>query len=108
VRELHLEPRPTLLLRPDDVLHDDAKPLQANVLHKAFRGAEFLYTLELQSGSRILSLVPSHHNHAVGTSIGIRLEVDHSSRFRVRNGERRKQFNRRLRSQSILESAERG
>ncbi|MCW5604089.1 MAG: ABC transporter ATP-binding protein, partial [Burkholderiales bacterium] len=33
-----------VLLRPDDILHDDASPLQAQVLHKAFRGAEFLYT----------------------------------------------------------------
>ena len=38
--------------------------------------------LELPSGSRILSLVPSHHNHAVGTSIGIRLEdLDHLVAF---------------------------
>ena len=28
-------------------------------------------------GMRVLSLVPSHHNHAIGESIGIRLDVDH-------------------------------
>ena len=70
-----------VLLRPDDVLHDDASPLQAEVTHKAFRGAEFLYTLQLAGGERILSLVPSHHNHAVGEKIGIRLEVDHVVAF---------------------------
>jgi iron(III) transport system ATP-binding protein len=70
-----------VLLRPDDILHDDASPLQAEVLHKAFRGAEFLYTLKLPLGSRILSLVPSHHNHAIGEKIGIRLELEHVVAF---------------------------
>ena len=49
---------------------------------KAFRGAEFLYTLRLASGATVLSLVPSHHNHAVGERIGIRLELDHVVAFR--------------------------
>jgi iron(III) transport system ATP-binding protein len=70
-----------VLLRPDDILHDDASPLQASVLHKAFRGAQFLYTLQLPGGGYVLSLVPSHHNHAVGETIGIRLEIDHVVAF---------------------------
>jgi iron(III) transport system ATP-binding protein len=52
------------------------------VNHKAFRGAEILYTLRLPSGRNILSLVPSHHNHALGEKIGIRLAVDHVVVFR--------------------------
>ena len=71
-----------VLLRPDDILHDDASPLQARVLHKAFRGAQFLYTLQLPAGGRVMSLVPSHHNHAIGERIGIRLEIDHLVAFR--------------------------
>jgi len=70
-----------LLLRPDDIVHDDASPWQAEVLAKAFRGAEFLYTLKLASGTRLLSLVPSHHNHAIGERIGIRLAIDHVVAF---------------------------
>jgi iron(III) transport system ATP-binding protein len=66
-----------VLLRPDDIQHDDTSPTQALVVAKAFRCADILYTLELQSGQRILSLVPSHHDHALGSKIGIRLEVDH-------------------------------
>lgn len=66
-----------VLLRPDDIIHDDASPLLAQVEHKAFRGADILYTLRLPGGNRVLSLVPSHHNHAIGEWIGIRLEVDH-------------------------------
>ena len=70
-----------LLVRPDDIIHDDASPWQAEVAAKAFRGAEFLYTLKLASGTRLLSLVPSHHNHAIGEKIGIRLEIDHVVAF---------------------------
>lgn len=70
-----------LLLRPDDVVHDDASPTTAKVLARAFRGAEFLYTLELPSGRSVLALVPSHHNHRIGEAIGIRVELDHVVAF---------------------------
>jgi iron(III) transport system ATP-binding protein len=70
-----------LLLRPDDIVHDDASPWQAEVAAKAFRGADFLYTLALASGTRVLSLVPSHHDHAIGERIGIRLSIDHVIAF---------------------------
>ncbi len=71
-----------LLLRPDDVVHDDASDLRAEVVQKAFRGADILYTLRLASGREVLSLVPSHHNHALGELIGIRLDADHVIAFR--------------------------
>ncbi|MDX9707365.1 MAG: ABC transporter ATP-binding protein [Azospira sp.] len=70
-----------VLLRPDDVVHDDLSTLRAEVVHKAFRGADILYTLRLESGARILSLVPSHHDHALGERIGIRLDVTHVVAF---------------------------
>ena len=76
-----------VLLRPDDVVHDDAAPTQAEVVHKAFRGAEILYTLRLASGRKVLALVPSHHNHALGERIGIRLDVDHVVAFRREPGQ---------------------
>ncbi len=70
-----------VLLRPDDVVHDDASPLRAEVVRKAFRGAQFLYTLRLGSGAELLALVPSHHNHAIGERIGIRFDADHVVTF---------------------------
>ena len=73
-----------VLIRPDDIIHDDMSELTARVTDKAFRGAEFLYTLALGSGTRVLSLVPSHHNHPVNEDIGIRLEIDHLVVFPVR------------------------
>ena len=71
-----------VLLRPDDIVHDDDSPMLAEVESKAFRGAEFLYSLKLPSGQRALSLVPSHHNHAIGEKIGVRLSADHVVAFR--------------------------
>ncbi|MHC8441197.1 MAG: ABC transporter ATP-binding protein [Candidatus Eutrophobiaceae bacterium] len=66
-----------VLLRPDDILHDDNSSMRLKVKAKAFRGAAFLYTLELNDCTQILSLVPSHHDHPIGEPIGIRLEIDH-------------------------------
>ena len=79
---LQHQPGSWVLLRPDDIIHDDDRLLLAEVENKAFRGAEFLYTLKLPSGQRALSLVPSHHNHAIGEKIGIKLAVDHVVAFR--------------------------
>lgn len=66
-----------VLVRPDDIIHDDDSKSAAVVVEKAFRGAEFLYTLALESGTRLLSLVPSHHNHPVNQAIGIRADIEH-------------------------------
>lgn len=72
-----------VLLRPDDIQHDDLSLSTAKVVHKAFRGADILYTLHLDSGTEVLSLVPSHHNHELGQRIGIRTEIDHVVAFPV-------------------------
>jgi iron(III) transport system ATP-binding protein len=66
-----------VLLRPDDIIHDDDSPLQGLVRKKSFRGAEFMYSLGLSNGETIVCMVPSHHDHPVGEPIGIRMEVDH-------------------------------
>lgn len=70
-----------VLLRADDVVHDDSAPVKAEVLRKAFRGSEFLYTLRLKGGQMLLAHVPSHHDHRIGEWIGIRAEVDHLVTF---------------------------
>jgi iron(III) transport system ATP-binding protein len=72
-----------LLIRADDILHDDDSPIRAHVVAKTFRGANFLYTLALPSGQTVYSLVPSHHDHPLGSDIGIRLELNHLVRFEV-------------------------
>lgn len=70
-----------VLLRADDIVHDDLAPVKAQIVRKAFRGSEFLYTLRLTSGETVLAHVPSHHDHTVGEWIGIRAQVDHVVTF---------------------------
>lgn len=70
-----------VLLRADDVIHDDDSPVKARIERKAFRGSEFLYTLRLATGEQLLALVPSHHDHQLGEWIGIRPAVDHVVTF---------------------------
>ena len=76
-----LKSKVRVLIRPDDILHDDDSLLQGLVLDKVFRGAEFLYTLQLESGEKLLSLVPSHHDHPLREPIGIRLDIEHLAMF---------------------------
>ncbi len=70
-----------LLLRADDIVHDDQATVKAQITRKAFRGSEFLYTLKLASGETLMAHVPSHHDHAIGEWIGLRAEVDHVVTF---------------------------
>jgi len=66
-----------VLLRADDIVHNDEAPVKAEILRKAFRGSEFLYTLRLGSGHILMAHVPSHHDHHVGEWIGIEMQADH-------------------------------
>jgi len=75
-----------VLLRADDIVHDDDAPVKAEIVRKAFRGSEFLYTLRLATGEIVLAHVPSHHDHKVGEWIGIRAQVDHVVTFRREGG----------------------
>lgn len=74
-----------VLIRPDDIIHDDNSRESAIVVERAFRGSDFLYTLRMPSGIEVLSLVPSHHDHKINESIGIKLQFDHLVIF-PRNG----------------------
>jgi iron(III) transport system ATP-binding protein len=65
-----------ILVRPDDILHDDCSPRTALIVARNFQGANYLYTLELEDGTQLFSLVHSHHDHAVGEKLGITLEIE--------------------------------
>ena len=66
-----------VLLRPDDLVIDDAGPRRARVVERVFRGARMLYTLELDNGQRLPCLAPSHHAHEEGTGVAVRLDLEH-------------------------------
>jgi iron(III) transport system ATP-binding protein len=68
------------------MLFDESSARRATVTGRAFRGAEYLYTLRLSSGTEVLCLVPSHHQHALGDDIGVRLQANHLVVFPVGSG----------------------
>ncbi|WP_028601727.1 ABC transporter ATP-binding protein [Ottowia thiooxydans] len=86
VPDAYPDGRCDILLRADDIVHDDLSPVKAVIIRKAFRGSEFLYTLRLVSGEVVMAHVPSHHDHQMGEWIGIRPEVDHVVTFAPENG----------------------
>ena len=73
-----------LLVRPDDIVHDEGSPNRGIVVGKDFRGANHLYTLSMPTRTRVLCLVPSHYNHNIGDSIGVKLSMDHMVLFEDR------------------------
>ncbi|MFC4698888.1 ABC transporter ATP-binding protein [Glaciecola siphonariae] len=67
-----------VLVRPDDIVHEDSSPLKATVVDRRFRGAHIMYRLQLPNFSEhVLCLAPSHHDHSIGESFGIRMSIDH-------------------------------
>ncbi|MBK9132586.1 MAG: ABC transporter ATP-binding protein [Gammaproteobacteria bacterium] len=70
-----------VLLRPDDIVPDPEGELRAEIVQKAFKGAEILYTLKLATGIHLLSLFPSHRDHAVGEQVRLRVCAEHVVAF---------------------------
>lgn len=68
--------RGMVLIRPEDIVHDDHSPFKTVVTDRIYRGPNILYFLRLDSGEEVLSLVPSHHDHPEGGKLGIRVELE--------------------------------
>ena len=66
-----------LLIRPDDVKYDPESAIRGTVTRKAFKGAQTLYTMLLESGDSLMSLVPSHDDYEIGDVIGVSIDADH-------------------------------
>lgn len=66
-----------LLIRPDDVVHDENGSIRGKIIRKAFKGAQTLYTIETDNGVQLMSLVTSHTNFQIGNTIGLSIEADH-------------------------------
>ncbi|MFW8589247.1 ABC transporter ATP-binding protein [Glaciecola sp. 2405UD65-10] len=80
VQQLDLVHQQTIrvLLRPDDLIHDDASPTKTLIEETNFRGAYIRYQLRIQSSQeKVLCFAPSHHNHKVGEHFGVRANVEH-------------------------------
>ncbi|WP_394181160.1 ABC transporter ATP-binding protein [Marinomonas posidonica] len=70
-----------LLVRPDDILHDDDSEFVGTIVSKWFRGSHFLYRVSLASGKVVYCFASSHHNHSIGQSIGLTIHLDHLVMF---------------------------
>jgi iron(III) transport system ATP-binding protein len=70
-----------VLVRPDDLLHDDDSNFTAQIISKQFRGSHFLYRVKLESQQELYCFASSHHDHALGENIGIKLDLDHLVMF---------------------------
>ena len=66
-----------VMIRPDDIIHDDDSTQSAKVIEKIFHGSDFLYKLELTKDETVFCYASSHHNHAINEVIGIKPEIDH-------------------------------
>ena len=81
--DLKSESTVKLLVRPEDIIHDDESSIKAEVLRRNFRGPNILYTLLLGNGDKVQALVPSHCDHHPGEKIGIIPDVRHLVVFPV-------------------------
>ncbi|GKT12977.1 MAG: iron(III) transport system ATP-binding protein [Thiomicrorhabdus sp.] len=75
----------SVLVRPDDIIHSDKSSWQLEVVSRVFRGSHFLFTLKLPNDEQVMCMSQSHHDHAVGSKIGIKLEMDHAVVFPLQN-----------------------
>ena len=66
-----------VLIRPDDVLHNDESHIVVEILSKKFRGSHFLYLVKITDDCSLYCFASSHHDHAIGEKIGINLDLDH-------------------------------
>jgi iron(III) transport system ATP-binding protein len=65
-----------LLIRPDDIhLTTKEGGITAQISERLFQGAEYLYTLKLESGDRFQCLAPSHQQHNIGDTVSLKLDM---------------------------------
>lgn len=69
-----------VLLRPDDIVHDDDSKLRATIISRQFKGAQFLFELDF-AGQILHCYASAHHNHQPGDTIGFRLDMQHCIAF---------------------------
>lgn len=69
-----------VLLRPDDIIHDDDSDIKARLVSRQFKGAQFLFELECK-GQTLHCYASAFHDHMPGDEIGIRLDIQHCIAF---------------------------
>ncbi len=70
-----------LLVRPDAVKYAPDSPLSLTVTGKSFRGAQYIYELELEDGQRLGCMTPSQVDVAIGAKLPVLFELDQAVYF---------------------------
>ena len=65
-----------VLIRPDDLRLDECSRIRARVTRKVFTGSATLYTLQLQTGSVVEALLPSHWDFREGHELGLKPAIE--------------------------------
>jgi iron(III) transport system ATP-binding protein len=66
-----------ILVRPNQVRLEPSTQGNAQVVRKAFRGLDILYTLRLDDGREVLAVTPTDSQFVVGDSLRASLDVHH-------------------------------
>lgn len=66
-----------ILVRPDDVIHDQQSSITGEVCGKVFAGTSTLYTLKLNSGAKVLANFPSHIDYTLGQEVPLSVNFQH-------------------------------
>lgn len=64
-----------LLVRPDDISYNAASSIHLPIVQRTFRGAEYLYHLQLADGQVIPCLAPSHINIEEGANLPVSFDL---------------------------------
>ncbi len=70
-----------VLIRPDDIVEDKNSQFHGEVINKIFAGTSTLYTLQLETGSKIEAALASHDDFDIGEKINFKVEADHIIAF---------------------------
>jgi iron(III) transport system ATP-binding protein len=66
-----------LLIRPEDIKHSPDSPYELKVVARSFRGADYLYQLELPDGQLVPCLVSSHTEAEPGDLLPVKIDLQH-------------------------------
>ncbi|MFK8048113.1 MAG: ABC transporter ATP-binding protein [Halioglobus sp.] len=67
----------SLLVRPDDIKFDPGSELLLKVTAKSFRGAQYLYELELPDGAKVPCMTASHVDYSPGDRLPVKFDLQH-------------------------------
>ena len=66
-----------LLIRPDDIQHQEGANITGVIVSKWFRGSHYLYHVKLENGEIVPCITACHHDHDVNETLDLKVEFDH-------------------------------